>query len=153
MFYPRIFSTPSMRSFSPFEELSRMRRQMDRLMGTFFDQPTSGIGAGVFPAINLTEDNVNFYVRAELPGVQAEDLNIQATANNLTITGERRLETEDPSAKYHRREREAGRFSRAFSLPKEIEADRIEARLSNGLLTIRVPKAASAKPRSIAIAS
>ncbi|KJS30454.1 MAG: heat-shock protein Hsp20 [Desulfatitalea sp. BRH_c12] len=153
MFYPRLFSMPTFSSPRPFEELSRMRRQMDRIMDSLMERQTSIMGAGVFPAINLTEDENHFYLRAELPGVMTQDLDIQATARNLTISGERKLEVEGESAKYHRREREGGRFSRAFALPKEIDAERIEARMRNGILTIKVPKAESAKPRRIAIES
>ena len=151
MLYPRIFGTPTLRSIHPFEELNSMRRQMDRIMDTVLNRPSAGPGAGVFPAINVTEDANNFYVRAELPGVQAEDLDIQATGNNLTLSGECKLTLEDESAKYHRREREGGCFSRAFSLPKEIDAERVEARLADGLLTLRLPKAESAKPKRITI--
>ncbi len=153
MFYPRFFGMPAWRSRGPFEELSRMRRQMDRLMENFMDLPAGLFGGGVFPAINLTEDENHYYLRAELPGVQSGDLDIQATAKNLTISGERRIEPEDAAARYHRREREAGKFSRAFAMPKEIDAERVEARLVNGVLTIKVPKAESAKPRRIQIAT
>jgi HSP20 family protein len=135
----------------PFEELSRMRRQMDRMMDSFMEPQLQGLRSGVFPAVNLTEDDNHFYLRAELPGVKAEDLDIQATARNITVVGERKLAAEDATARYHRREREGGRFSRALALPKEIDADRVEARMQNGMLTLKVPKAESAKPRRITI--
>lgn len=151
MFNTRLFGVPGFGSFQPFDELSRMRRQMDRLMDAFWDKPAFSLGASVFPAINLTEDENNFYVRAELPGIQAGDMDITAAGKNVTISGERKLAAEDASAKYHRREREGGRFSRALTMPKDIDADRIEARMSNGILTLRLPKAESAKPRRIAI--
>jgi HSP20 family protein len=153
MFFPRVFGMPTIASMRPFEELSRMRRQMDRIMESFMEPRLQGVRSGVFPAVNLTEDESHFYLRSELPGVKAEDLDIQATARNLTIVGERKLDAEDATAKYHRREREGGRFSRALALPKEIDADRIEARMQNGVLTLKVPKAESAKPRRIAIGS
>jgi HSP20 family protein len=151
MLYPRIFGMPAFGSYRPFEEISRMRRQMDRVMDSLWERPASAWGAGVFPAINLTEDENAFYVRAELPGVTAQDLDIQATARNLTIAGERKLSAENEAAKYHRREREGGRFSRAFTLPKDIDAERIEAKMQNGILTLKIPKAESAKPRRITI--
>lgn len=151
MLYPRMFGMPTLRSIHPAEELNRMRRQMDRIMDNVINRPAAGMHAGVFPAINVTEDSNHFYVRAELPGVQTEDLDIQATGNNLTISGECKLAQEEESAKYHRREREGGCFSRAFSLPKEIDTERVEARLVDGLLTLRLPKAESAKPKRIAI--
>ncbi|RJQ78090.1 MAG: Hsp20/alpha crystallin family protein [Desulfobacteraceae bacterium] len=151
MFYRRIFGMPAFSSFQPFEELSRMRRQMDRIMDSLWERPGSAWTAGVFPAINLTEDEQHFYIRTELPGLTAENLDIQATTRNLTITGERKLAVENESARYHRREREGGRFSRAFALPKEVDAERIEAKMENGVLTLKIPKAESAKPRRIAI--
>jgi HSP20 family protein len=151
MLYPRLFGFPTMRSSHPYDELTRMRRQMDRIMDSVYSRPSTATYSGVFPAINVSEDTDYFYVRAELPGVQAGDLDIQTTANNLTISGERKLAAEEQSAKYHRREREGGRFSRAFTLPKEIDVERVEAGLVNGILTLRLPKAQSAKPKRIAI--
>jgi HSP20 family protein len=151
MINPRLIGLPAFGAFRPFDELSRMRRQMDRIMDAMWERPASVMGAGVFPAINLTEDENFFYVRAELPGVKAEDLDIQATSRNLTVAGERKVSVENGAARYHRREREGGRFSRALALPKEIDAERIEARLLNGILTLKVPKSESAKPRRISI--
>ena len=151
MFSPRIFGTSAMGPFRMFDELSRMRRNMDRLMETFQGRPAYAPGAGVFPAINVTEDDGHYFLRAELPGVAVNDLEMTATGKNLTISGERKLAEEDVSARYHRREREGGRFSRALAMPRDIDADRIEARMANGILTLRVPKAESAKPRRIAI--
>lgn len=151
MFHPRFTGLPTFRTLSPFDEVSRMRRQMDRIMDTLLQRPAATTGSGVFPAINLTEDDNSFYLRAELPGVSSADLEVQATGRNLTLSGERRPMAVDASARYHRRERETGRFSRAFALPKEIDPERVEARLSDGILTLRVPKAASEKPRRIQI--
>lgn len=153
MLYPKLFGLPTTRSRHPFDELSRMRREMDRIMDSALNRSSIATNAGVFPAINVSEDADHFYVRAELPGVQAQDLDIQTTSHNLTISGEKKLAIEDESAKYHRREREGGRFSRAFTLPKEIDVERVEARLSNGTLSLQLPKAASAKPKNIAIGS
>jgi HSP20 family protein len=151
MFYPRFFSTPTFRSWQPFDELSRMRSQMDRLMGAFESRPWSGSNAGVFPAINLTENENHYFVRAELPGVAANELEIQATGRNLTISGKRDVEVKPGEAKYHRREREAGQFSRVIGMPREINADKVEARMNNGILNLRIPKAESAKPKRITI--
>jgi HSP20 family protein len=106
--------------------------------------------AGVFPLVNLTEDKDNYYVRAELPGVKGDELDIQITANNLSISGERRIAAEE-GARYHRREREAGTFSRIIGLPGEVDADKVEAKLENGILTAVIAKAEIAKPKQIAV--
>ena len=153
MLYPRMFGMPTLRSIHPFNELNHMRQQMDRLMDTVLNRPGNTAHSGVFPAINVGEDGNFFYIRAELPGVDVKDLDIQTTANNLTIAGERKVAPEGEAARYHRREREGGRFSRAFSLPKDIDTERVEARLANGVLTLKLPKAESAKPKKISIGS
>ena len=152
MFYPRLFNIPAWRLRSPFDEWAQMRRQMDRL---FEDAkaPYQRAQAGVFPLINLTEDKNKYYIRAELPGVKAGDLDIQATASNLAITGERKIAAEDQEVRYHRREREAGKFSRMIGLPGEINPDKVEAKLENGILTIVVSKAEAAKPKQITVSS
>jgi HSP20 family protein len=151
MMYRRIYNVPSVRFRSAFEQLDRMRRQFDRFLGDDAGGDRGMLGAGVFPQINLTEDADRFYIRAELPGVTSDDIAMQATAKNLSISGERKIESESDGVKYHRREREAGNFSRMITLPTEIDPDRIEARLKDGILTIRVPKAEAVKPRQISI--
>jgi HSP20 family protein len=136
---------------SPFEELERMRREMDwlteGLTGRLFREPT----AGVFPLMNVTEDNDNYYVRAELPGLRADELNISVTGDTISISGERKLPVEDKKARYHRREREAGKFSRIVSLPTQVDTDKVQARCADGILTVLLPKAEAAKPKQIAV--
>lgn len=136
---------------SSFEGLERMRRELDRLSGDFtgtlFRFPT----AGVFPLVNVTEDRDNYYVRAELPGVQTDGLDISVTGETLTLSGERRLPEESDNASYHRREREAGSFSRVISLPTRLDVDKVKAHAEDGVLTVVLPKAESAKPRQITV--
>lgn len=137
---------------SAFEELERMRQQIDKL----FEDLTEGIireptfSAGVFPLVNVSEDKDNYYVRAELPGIKPEDLNISVTEDTLIISGERRI-PEEENVNYHRREREAGKFSRAVTLPGQIDPDKVEARCKNGILTVVLPKAETAKTRQIPV--
>lgn len=152
MIYRRLFNVPIWRFRSPFDELAQLRRQMDRL---FEDAtaPYQRASAGVFPLINLTEDKNNYYVRAELPGVKPDELEIQATANNLAISGERKIAAEEEGARYHRREREAGTFSRMIGLPGEVDTDKVKASLEHGTLTVVVPKAEIAKPKQITVKS
>jgi HSP20 family protein len=148
MIYRRIFGVPGWEAKNPFSELENMRRQMDRLYQGLFS-PHARPAAGVFPLINLTEAKNRYTVRAELPGLSSEELDIQATVNTLSLAGERKIPAEDSGAKYHRRERESGRFSRLISLPGEINPDQVEARLVNGILTVVVPKAEAHQPRQI----
>ena len=148
MIYRRFFNVPTMRVRSPWDELHRMRQQLDQM---FDVAPGQRASAGVFPLINLTEDKDNFYVRAELPGVKGDELDIQVTGKNLAISGERKIAAEEESAKYHRREREAGTFSRMIGLPGEIDSDKVEAKLENGILSIVVSKAEIAKPKQISV--
>ena len=147
MIYRRFFNVPTYRIRSPWEELHRMRQQLDQM---FDDTPSQRASAGVFPLINLTEDKDNYYVRAELPGVKGDELDIQVTGNNLAISGERKIAAQE-DARYHRREREAGKFSRIIALPGEVDTDKVEASLENGILSIVVSKAEIAKPKQISV--
>ena len=151
MIYRRVLGVPSFGFRDTFDELDRMRRQMDRLFNDLGAVQSLGAGAGVFPLVNITEDKESYYIRAELPGVKGGDLDIQATVNTLSISGERKFAEQAKGAKYHRREREAGKFSRVIGLPGDIDADKVSAELVNGILTLSVPKAEAAKPKQISI--
>lgn len=152
MIYRRLFNVPTWQFRSLFGELERMRQQLDRMLEDS-RSPHQRAQAGVFPLTNLSEDKDNYYVRAELPGVKGDELDIQITANNLAISGERKIAAEESGAKYHRREREAGTFSRMIGLPGEVDSDKVDANLENGILTIVVPKAEIAKPKQITVGS
>jgi HSP20 family protein len=151
MIIRRIGGWPTWEWRSPFGELERMRREMDRrseaLTGPLLREPL----AGVFPLMNVSEDPDNYYVRAELPGIKADELNISITGNSLTVAGERTIPAENEKAGYHRREREAGKFSRVVGLPSEVDTSKVEARCVDGLLTVVLPKAEEAKPKQIAV--
>ncbi|MDH3719952.1 MAG: Hsp20/alpha crystallin family protein [Desulfobacteraceae bacterium] len=151
MIYRRMFGLPDWQLRDRFHELEQMRRQMDRLFGALTDGSTKKTGSGVFPAINLTESMDNYYLRAELSGVKAEDLDIQTTGKNISISGERKIFDVESNAKYHRRERDAGKFSRIVGLPDYVDSDAVEASLINGILTVVIPKKENAKPRQISI--
>ena len=148
MIYRRFYGFPTWENKSPFTELERIRRQMER---QFEGWPYQRQTPGVFPLINLTETKDSFFIRAELPGMSSADLDMQATSNSVSISGERKIPAENREAKYHRREREAGKFSRVVGLPSEIDPDKVEASMVNGILTVVVPKAQAAKPRQISV--
>ncbi len=151
MIVRRIENWPTWDRSSPFEELERMRRQMDRLSegitGHFLREPS----AGVFPLVNTTEDHGNYYIRAELPGVKGDDLELSVTGNTLSIAGEREIVPQNEGAKYHRREREGGKFSRILSLPSQVDTAKVEAQCKDGVLTIIMPKSEEAKPKQITV--
>jgi HSP20 family protein len=124
---------------------------MERLFGSSSGWPHREGTAGVFPLTNVTEDDDNYYVRAELPGMAADEIDISVTGDSLSISGERHIPAEKEEAKYHRREREAGKFSRIISLPAQIDTDKVEANCTDGVLTISLPKAQAAKPKQITV--
>jgi len=152
MFARGLFNYPTMGLRHPFAELERMSRQMNQLTQGLFGRP--GLGwrpASVFPAINLTEDADSYHVRAELPGIKADALDIQAVGRNLTLSGERTIASEGETVRYHRREREAGKFSRTIGLPGDIDVNKVDAKLANGMLTVTIAKAEAAKPKRITV--
>jgi len=151
MFYKRVFGIPRAGFASPFSQFELLRQQMERLSEAFDLGTSSTPSAGVFPLINLTEDRNNYYIKAELPGVKASVLDIQAKDKSISVSGERKIEAEIDDVKYHRKEREEGKFSRMISLPGEIDEEKIDAQLKSGILKIVVPKSEAAKPRKITV--
>jgi len=151
MLLRRVSGFPGWERRSSFDELERLRGQMNRLFEGLSGQPFTVPTAGVFPLMNLTEDSDNFYIRAELPGIKAKDLDISVTGDSLSIAGERKLAPENETAKYHRREREAGKFNRVLNLPKQIDTAKVEAKTNDGILTIIMPKAEATKPKQISV--
>lgn len=152
MIVRRVVTSPYQGARSAFEGLDLMRRYLDRLGENYFGARPYGrpLSAGVFPAVNLTEDKDAYRLRAELPGLKAEELNIEVVGRNLTVSGERKIPQEE-GVRYHRREREAGSFSRVVGLPGDIDADHVQASMVNGILTVTLPKAEAAKPRQITV--
>ena len=153
MIYRSLYGVPTWKVRNPFDELNSMRHQMDRFIDAFEGRRDGRLSAGVFPAINLSEDPDSYHIRAELPGITVDQLDIQVTANNLSISGERKITEEGNGVKYHRREREGGSFSRVIALPGDIDGDKVEANLVNGILTVKITKAEAAKPRQIEISN
>lgn len=151
MIIRRLYDWPAPESRSPFDELDRMRRQMDRLADTLWGGAYREPMAGIFPIVNVTEDHDNYYIRAELPGVKAGELDISVAGNGVSISGERKIEPVGKDVTYHRREREGGKFSRMVSLPKPIDSSKVDAHCADGILKVILPKAESAKPKQIQV--
>ena len=114
----------------------------------WFGSRTSGSGA--FPLLNVFTDGDDFVVEAELPGVRKEDLDVQVRGDTLRIQGKKTI-AHDESASIHRRERAAGQFDRTVTLPDEIDAAKVSADYRDGVLRLRLPRAESAKPRTVTI--
>ena len=131
-------------------DFDQMRRDMYRLFDALADARETLPTAGVFPLMNVTQDADNFYVRAEMPCVKADDLDISAVNRTLTIAGRREM-PEEEGVSFHRKERTAGQFNRSITLPSEIDNERIEASYKNGLLTVTLAKPEIAKPRQITV--
>ncbi len=136
---------------NPFNELDKIKREMDALREGLSGGQWREAFAGVFPLMNVTEDKNNYYVRAELPGIPSNELDISVTGDTLSVSGEKVVSSEDENAKYHRRERDAGSFSRVISLPAQVDTDKVEAKSENGILTVTLPKAESTKPKQITV--
>lgn len=150
MLVRRSLNWPTWNYAAPFSDLVRLRSQMDQLfdgLSGASQMPT----AGVFPLINVAEDKEAYRIRAELPGIKADELDITVTGKSLAIAGERKISEETNGAKYHRRERKSGSFRRMVSLPGLISADKVEATCNNGVLTLVLPKADEARPRQITV--
>ena len=132
-------------------DFDQVRREMLRLLDTVAGDTYGDAGAGVFPPINLTQDDDNFYLRAEVPGIKPDELSISAIRNRLSVAGKREIQREHERVSYHRKERAEGSFNRIVTLPTEVDAERVDAKYTDGILTITLPKAEEAKPRQIAV--
>ena len=143
---------PSRPTFdSPLADFDSVRREMLRLLDAVAGETVGDVGAGVFPPMNITQDEDNFYVRAEVPGIKANELSISAVRNRVSLAGKREIPREHERVSYHRKERPEGAFNRAVTLPSEVDAERVDARCTDGILTLTLPKAEQAKPRQIAV--
>jgi HSP20 family protein len=129
-----------------------MQREINRVFGDFFRSDDDQLRATSWsPAVDISENDDNFIVNMELPGVPKDNLKIKIELNVLTVSGEKKQEREDKQTNAHRIERSYGTFSRSFTLPSNVKNDKIDALYQNGILTITVPKAEEAKPKAIEV--
>ena len=148
----RLINSPLMGWSNSLSEMDRLTRHMNALSKMMLGRPgLQMFPSNVFPAINLTEDKDTYFVRAELPGIKSDEIELQVNGKKLTISGERKIQSEGENVKYHRREREAGKFSRVIGLPGEIDEDSVDANIVNGMLMVKIPKAEVAKPKQITV--
>ncbi len=137
----------------PFREVSRLRREMDRLWDDYFGGGRRGLKplAEFAPAVDVKETAEAVVVKAEVPGMEAKDINISVTGDVLTIKGEKKAEREEKEENYHLVERSYGSFSRSLVLPAAVNLDQIEAKYDKGVLTVTCPKKEEVKPKPIEI--
>ena len=140
--------------WEPMRELNTLQTEMNRLFNTFFDEG-NGQGRGASrrwaPAVDLFEREDSLVLKADLPGLSEDDVQIEVRDNVLTISGERRADFEDKQNGYYRVERAFGSFSRSLTLPEGVDADKIDASFDNGVLEVTIPKPEERKPRRIEI--
>jgi HSP20 family protein len=143
---------PSRPTFdSSLSDFDQVRREVLRLLDTATGDGAPDAGAGVFPPMNISQDDDHFYLRAEVPGIKPAELSISALRNRVSISGKREIPRENERVSYHRRERPEGAFNRTVTLPLEVDPERVDARYAEGVLTLTLPKAEQAKPRQIAV--
>lgn len=130
-----------------------LRDEMDRLFDDFFGMTPARAERGAIwsPAVNVREDENNFYIEAELPGMTKEDIDLEIEQNSLCIKGDRKFEKKEEGENYHFVERSYGSFYRSFSLPGNVDPEGISAEYKDGLLQVTVPKKEEVKPKKVEI--
>ena len=140
--------------WNPFRELEDMQSRLNRL---FSDAPLPRSGeegmslSGWSPAVDVQETDNEYLIKADLPDVKKEDVKVELMDGTLTIEGERHQEKEEKGKKFHKIEREYGKFLRRFGLPSEVDASKVQAEFKNGVLNVHLPKSDTAKPKAIAV--
>jgi HSP20 family protein len=133
-----------------------VREDLENLFDRFFGRGLAGAPARVFdtmwvPSLDFSEDEKNYIVRLEAPGIPKDDLEVNLEGQLLTISGRRHFEKEEQNEEYFWREREQGRFVRTVRLPSTVNAAKVEATYDNGVMTIRLPKAEGGTKNRITI--
>jgi HSP20 family protein len=139
------------RRFSILQEIDQLQREVNRRLdatnkGRVFNAPT-------YPAVNIWANEDGQVISSEMPGVQAEDIDIHVTGDAISISGVRKPDEVTKEARYHRRERNYGSFSRTVQLPFMVDTNKVEASLKSGVLSINLPRAEADKPKKITVNS
>jgi len=142
--------------WDPFRELEEMQNRLSTLVGRApvrknGEKKEAMTVAEWAPLVDITEDDKEYLIKAELPEVKKEDVKLTAHNDVLTITGERKYEKEEKGKKYHRVERAYGSFERSFTLPEDADEGKIAAEFKDGVLKVHLPKSEKAKPKSIEV--
>ena len=138
----------------PIQDLFSIHNDMSRLFDQWY-RPARGRAEGEnldwMPVVDILEANGHVEIRAEMPGLPEQDVQVSVTDDVLTLKGEKTQESDEKDQKYHRVERSYGRFQRSFTLPANLNPEAIKAKFTNGVLTVSIPKAEEVKPKEIQI--
>ena len=137
--------------WDPFRDVSTLQTRMNRLFGDAIPHGGEDSFQSFAPAVDIFERGDDLVLRAEIPGVRKEDLDLRVEANVLTLRGERARDDSVSEENYHRVERSYGSFLRSFTLPTSVDASHIEAHYQDGILEVVLPKAEDAKPKRIEV--
>jgi HSP20 family protein len=138
--------------WDPIRELDSLQGDMNRLFDRFFEgRAPNGGSRRWIPAMDVVETDDHLVLRGDLPGMTEDEVDLEIKDNVLTISGERKAESEEKGEGYHRVERAFGRFSRSLNLPAGIDPEKVEAKFDHGVLEVRIPKPAEAKPTRVQI--
>ncbi len=141
--------------WDPFRELEEMSERLNRVMGRPSTRQNDGkenlTVADWVPSVDISENGGEYFIKAELPEVNKDDVKITLDDGVLTIQGERRQEKEERGRKYHRIERSYGTFVRSFTLPDSVDEEKVSAEFKDGILNLRLPKTEKAKPKAIEV--
>ncbi|MEW6717876.1 MAG: Hsp20/alpha crystallin family protein [Chloroflexota bacterium] len=140
------YRTPSI-----WQDMNRLQREMNRLLRDYY--PRRWRNAPSFPAVNIWANEESALITAEVPGVNADDIDINVVGETLTLSGSCKAEELPENAVYHRRERGYGRFTRSLQLPYSVDVNKVEATFKNGVLSIYLPRVGEEKPKKIIVKS
>ena len=141
--------------WNPVRELDSLQSDMNRLFDSFFQgrDANGGTGRRWIPPMDLVETENHLVLRADLPGMSVDDLDIEIKDGVLTVSGERKSEQEQKEEGFYRVERAFGRFSRSLSLPEGVDADKVNASFDRGVLEVKIPKPEETRPHRVQIGS
>jgi len=145
------YQFPQLSNWSSFDRLSSLREEVNRLFDFSLPARDSGLFSGWSPALDVFDDKDALVVKVELPGLKKEEINISLHDGVLTVSGERKRETEKKEGESFRSERYFGKFQRSVTLPTAVDSSKVSAAYKDGVLTVELPKAEEAKPKQIAV--
>lgn len=142
--------------WNPFKELEEMEKRLSSYFGRTSvpsrgDKQEAITVAEWSPLVDISEDDKEYVIKAEIPEMKKEDIKLNVNDDVLTITGERKYEKEEKGTKYHRVERAYGSFMRSFTLPEDADGSKVNAEYKDGLLKVHLPKSEKAKPKAIEV--